>query len=150
MMDGVDIIYVARSAARHRIMTIGLGLGTRLPAHATSMGQALLSLMSPRELEFYLSNARLEALTPHTVTTRLALRHRLDAVRERGYSIVSEELELGLRSIAVSVRNHNPRANIAINISAQAARVSAEDMVARFLPALQRAQRHIQIAVDSR
>ena len=150
MMDGTDIIYVARSAARHRVMAIGLGLGTRLPAHATSMGQALLSLMSPRELEIYLSNARLEALTPNTMTTRLALRHRLDAVRDRGYALVSEELELGLRSIAVPVRNRNPRSNIAINISAQAARVSAEEMVERFLPALQRAQRHIQIAVDNR
>ncbi len=150
MMDGTDIIYVARAPARHRIMTIGLGLGTRLPAHATSMGQALLSLMNPREFEAYLGNARLQELTRHTLTTRVALRQRIEDVRTRGYAIVSEELELGLRSISVPVRNRNPRSNLAVNISAQAARVSAEEMVERFLPALQRAQRHIQIAVDSR
>ncbi|MCT8972088.1 IclR family transcriptional regulator domain-containing protein [Microbaculum marinisediminis] len=150
MMDGTDIIYVARAPARHRIMTIGLGLGTRLPAHATSMGQALLSLMQPRELEIYLSKAKLTPLTPHTLTTRTALRQRIDEVQDRGYAIVSEELELGLRSISVPVRNRNARSNIAINISAQAARVSADDMVERFLPALQRAVRHIEIAMDSR
>ena len=150
MMDGTDIIYVARAPARHRIMTIGLGLGTRLPAHATSMGQALLSLMQPRELEIYLSKAKLTPLTPHTLTTRTSLRQRIDEVQDRGYAIVSEELELGLRSISVPVRNRNARSNIAINISAQAARVSADDMVERFLPALQRAVRHIEIAMDSR
>ena len=150
MMDSTDIIYVARAPARHRIMTIGLGLGTRLPAHATSMGQALLSLMNPRELEVYLSNADLVELTPYTLTTRVALRQRIDEVRERGYAIVSEELELGLRSIAVPVRNRNPRSNFAINISAQAARISASDMVERFLPALQRAMRTIELAVAGR
>ncbi|WP_436643599.1 IclR family transcriptional regulator domain-containing protein [Microbaculum sp. FT89] len=150
MMDGTDIIYVARAPARHRIMTIGLGLGTRLPAHATSMGQALLSLMQPRELEIYLSKAKLTPLTPYTLTTRTSLRQRIDEVQDRGYAIVSEELELGLRSISVPVRNRNARSNIAINISAQAARVSADDMVERFLPALQRAVRHIEIAMDSR
>jgi len=150
MMDSTDIIYVARAPARHRIMTIGLGLGTRLPAHATSMGQALLSLMNPRELEIYLSSAKLDPCTTHTLTTRTALRHRLDEVRDHGYAIVSEELELGLRSIAVPVRNRNPRSSIAINISAQTARVSAADMIDRFLPALQRGLRHIQLALDSR
>jgi len=150
MMDGTDIIYVARAPARHRIMTIGLGLGTRLPAHATSMGQALLSMMSPRELEIYLSNADLRAYTPRTLTTRIALRARLDEVRDTGYALVSEELELGLRSIAVPVRNRNPRSNIAINMSAQAARISVDEMVERFLPALQRGVRHIQLAMDGR
>ena len=147
MMDNTDIIYVARSPARHRIMTIGLGIGTRLPAHATSMGQVLLSLMNPRELEVYFSNAELSAYTPRTLTTRSALRRRLDEVRDNGYALVTEELEIGLRSIAVPVRNRNPRSNIAINISAQAARVSSEDMLARFLPAIRRAVRHIELVV---
>lgn len=147
MIDGTDIIYVARSPARHRIMTIGLGIGTRLPAHATSMGQVLLSLMNPRELEVYLSNADLVAYTPRTLTTRTALRRRLDEVRENGYALVAEELEIGLRSIAVAVRNSNPRSNIAINISAQAARVASSDMVERFLPAIRRAVRHIELVI---
>lgn len=150
MMDGADIIYVARAPARHRIMTIGLGIGSRLPAHATSMGQALLSMMNPRELEVYFRGTDLREYTPYTLTTRGALRQRLDDVRARGYAIVSEELELGLRSIAVPVRNRGGRSNIAVNMSAQAARVSADDMVARFLPSLQRAVRHIELATEGR
>lgn len=150
MMDGTDIIYVARAPARHRIMTIGLGVGSRLPAHATSMGQALLSIMEPRELETYFRSAELKALTPNTLTSRIALRRRLEEVRERGYAIVSEELELGLRSISVPVRSRNSRTNLSINLSAQAARVSANEMTERFLPALQRALRQIELATNSR
>jgi IclR family pca regulon transcriptional regulator len=150
MMDGTDIIYVARSPARHRIMTIGLGIGSRLPAHATSMGQALLSIMEPRDLEAYFRAADLKSLTHHTLTTRAALCRRLDEVRERGYAIVSEELELGLRSISVPVRSRNPRSSLAINLSAQAARVPAKEMTERFLPALKRALRHIELATKGR
>lgn len=147
MMDGTDIIYVARAPSRHRIMTIGLGLGTRLPAHATSMGQALLALMTPRELERYFSNADLAALTPHTITTRAGLRDRLDQVRRQGYALVSEELEIGLRSVSVAVPNPDQRTGIAINIAAHAARVSTDEMESRYLPALQKAARHIEFAL---
>ncbi|MEJ8572656.1 IclR family transcriptional regulator domain-containing protein [Microbaculum marinum] len=150
MLDGTDIIYVARAPARHRIMTIGLGIGTRLPAHATSMGQALLSILTPRELEIYFSAADLKPLTVYTLTTRIALRRRLEEVRESGYVLVNEELEIGLRSIAAPVRNPNSRSNIAINISAQAARVSADEMVDSFLPAIRRAVRAVELAMDSR
>lgn len=150
MMDGTDIIYVARAAARHRIMTIGLGIGTRLPAHATSMGQALLSMMNPRELEVYFRAANLEEYTVHTLTTRTALRKRIDEVRSQGYAIVSEELELGLRSISAPVRNRRGRSNIAINMSAQAARITSREMLERFLPALRRAVRHVELATEGR
>lgn len=150
MLDGADIIYVARSPARHRIMTIGLGLGTRLPAHATSMGQALLSLLGPRELEVYFAVAELTAFTDRTLTSRQALRRRLEEVRSLGYALASEELEIGLRSIAVPVPGRNSRAHMAINLSAQAGRVSAEDMTARFLPALKRAVCHIGLAAEVR
>lgn len=150
MMDGTDIIYVARAAARHRIMTIGLGIGTRLPAHATSMGQALLSMMNPRELEVYFRAVNLEEYTVHTLTARTALRKRIDEVRSQGYAIVSEELELGLRSISVPARNRRGRSNIAINMSAQAARITSREMLERFLPALRRAVRHVELATEGR
>ncbi len=146
MLDAGDVIYVARSPARHRIIAIGLSVGTRLPAHATSMGQALLSLLPPREFDQYLATARLTRCTPHTLTTKGELRQRIEEVRARGYALVSEELELGLRSIAVAIPGRTPAANIAINMSAQAVRISAADMVARFLPELRRAARHISLA----
>lgn len=142
-LDGPDIIYVARSPARHRLMTIGLAVGTRLPAHATSMGQAILAQLSLNEFDRFMKESRLEKLTEKTLTTREALRARLSQVREQGYAVVSEELEIGVRSIAVAIPGRPSNARLAINISAQAGRISTEEMVTSFLPLLERAAAQI-------
>ena len=147
MLDSTDVIYVARSPARHRIITINLSIGTRLPAHATSMGQALLAMLAPRELDRFLATAKLDTYTPRTLTTKAQLRQRLIEVQRRGYALVSEELELGLRSISIGIPGRIPTTNMALNMSTQAARVSEADMVSRFLPALRRAARQIASSV---
>lgn len=149
-LDGPDIIYVARSPARHRLMSIGLAVGTRLPAHATSMGQALLAQLSQNEFDRFMKETRLEALTPHTLTSREALRARLAEVRERGFAMVSEELDLGVRSIAMAIPGRPANARLAVNLSAQAARVDAETMVADYLPALKRAAAQIAMGGAAR
>ncbi len=146
MLDGSDIIYVARSPARHRIMTIGLAVGTRLPAYATSMGQVLLSQLTHNELERFFKSAILTAHTAHTITTKDRLKERLQKVRDQGYIVVSEELELGLRSISVPVLGHTAT-RLALNISAQAARVTESEMVERYLPRLRQAARQIELSV---
>ena len=146
MLDGTDIIYVARSPASHRIMAITLAVGARLPAHATSMGQALLAQLSVNELDNYLRAAKLTSYTPSTITDRDGLRARLKSVRADGYALVSEELELGLRSISVAIQGQG-KTRFAINLSAQAARVSAATMVGTFLPSLQRAAKQAQMVV---
>ncbi|WP_414473597.1 IclR family transcriptional regulator C-terminal domain-containing protein [Microvirga sp. M2] len=138
VLDGDDIVYIARSATR-RIMSIGLGVGSRLPAYCTSLGRAILAYQPPETVEAYLRRVRLEARTPRTVTDRNEFRSLLDAVRRQGYAIINEELELGLRSIAVPLVQKNGQASIALNISAQAARVPASEMEERFLPALRAA-----------
>ncbi len=145
MLDGTDVVYLARSPARHRLMTIGLNIGTRLPAHATSMGQAILSQLSFNELEAYFVKSKLEPLTALTLTTKPALKARLLQVSAQGYALVSEELELGLRSMAVAVEGRPKNARIAVNISASAARVSEQEMIENYLPYLQRAARGIQL-----
>jgi IclR family pca regulon transcriptional regulator len=150
MLDGAEIVYVARSPALHRIMAIGLSVGTRLPAHATSMGQVLLAGLHIRELERYFSQTSLHAFTPQTLTTEAALRQRLQQVRKDGYALVSEELEIGLRSMAVAVADVGTRTRYAVNVSAQAARVSAAQMRAEFLPALQAAAQEIAMAMGRR
>lgn len=142
-LDGADIIYVARSPARHRLMTIGLAVGTRLPAHATSMGQALLAQLGQNEFDRFMKESRLERLTERTLTSREALRARLAEVRDQGYAVVSEELEVGVRSIAVAIAGRPANARLAINVSAQASRISTEEMVASFLPHLRRAAAQI-------
>lgn len=150
MLDEAEIVYVARSHARHRIMTIGLDVGTRLPAHATSMGQAILSQMSHNELERFFAVSRMEALTPKTITTKQALKERLKQVRERGFALVSEELELGLRSIAMPISGLGPGRRFAINLSTHAARIDEEGMIARFLPALREAAAQIALVTGAR
>jgi len=138
ILDGDDIVYIARSATR-RIMSIGLGVGSRLPAYCTSLGRAILAYQPEEELEAYLRRVQLEPRTPKTVTNKAKLREILESVRTQGYSLVNEELEFGLRSIAVPVVQKNGQVTIALNLSAQAGRVSADEMTGRFLPALKSA-----------
>ena len=138
ILDGDDIVYIARSATR-RIMSIGLGVGSRLPAYCTSLGRAILAYQPEVMIDAYVQRVRLEPRTPKTVTDKAAFRAVLDATRGQGYALVNEELEFGLRSIAVPVIEKNRRVTIALNLSAQAGRISAEEMKERFLPALKTA-----------
>jgi IclR family pca regulon transcriptional regulator len=138
VLDGDDIVYIARSATR-RIMSIGLGVGSRLPAHCTALGRALLAHQPNDLIDAYIQRVRLEARTPKTITDKSAFRSVLEATRAQGYALVSEELEYGLRSIAVPVEQKNGRVVIALNLSAQAGRISAEAMEEQFLPLLRSA-----------
>jgi IclR family transcriptional regulator, pca regulon regulatory protein len=147
VIDGTDIIYIARSQARHRVMSIGLAIGSRLPAHATSLGQAILAQYSQNEIDRYFANADFKALTPYTITTREALRERLKQVRAQGYALVSEELEIGLRSISIAIPGRTPHTRLAINMSAQVSRISQDDMRAQFVPALHHAARQIELGM---
>lgn len=134
VLEGSEIVYVARVPTK-RIMAISLGLGSRLPAVATSLGRVLLAELPPAELDVVLGTTRLEAYTARTITDPDALRAELDQVRVQGWALVDQELELGLRSIAAPLRDRCG-AVAALNVSAHAARVSLERMRREFLPAL--------------
>ena len=123
VLDGTDVVYVAR-VARQRIMTVSIHVGTRFPAHLTSLGRVLLADLPDRDLDQLLSQVEFERLTPHTVTDEGALRAELDRVRRQGWAVVDQELEVGLRSIAVPLRDRSGRATAALNISAGMARGS--------------------------
>jgi IclR family pca regulon transcriptional regulator len=138
ILDGDDIVYIARSATR-RIMSIGLGVGSRLPAHCTALGRAILAYQPEDVLGAYLQRVRLDARTPKTVTDKSTFRAVLESTRVQGYAVVNEELEYGLRSIAVPLLQKNGKVTIALNLSAQAGRISAEEMEERFLPLLRSA-----------
>ncbi|MFM8896384.1 MAG: IclR family transcriptional regulator C-terminal domain-containing protein, partial [Actinomycetales bacterium] len=135
VLDGEDIVYVARSST-NRIMTIGLSVGTRLPAHCTSMGRVLLAGMSESDLDRYLSSANLQARTERTIIEPSRLRAELDAVRAQGWALLDQELEEGVRSVAVPVRDTGGHVVAAINTSAHATRVTLDTLRGTFLPAL--------------
>jgi IclR family pca regulon transcriptional regulator len=144
VLDGEEIVYVARVSSK-RIMTIAISVGTRLPAFATSMGRVLLAALPPGELEQYLRTARLEPLTPYTVTAPDQLRAVLAEVAAQGHALLDQELEEGLRSIAVPVRDRDGRVVAAMNVSASARRSSPEAIRTDLLPPLLAAAREVQV-----
>jgi IclR family transcriptional regulator, pca regulon regulatory protein len=143
ILEEDEILYVARSAATSRIMSVDLAIGSRLPAYCTSMGRVLLAHLPAPELAAYFARVELRPYTQFTLTSRERLGKVLDGVRSDGYSIVDQELEIGLRSIAVPVTDASGRAVAAMNIGAQASRASARHMEQQFLPALRDAARDL-------
>jgi IclR family transcriptional regulator, pca regulon regulatory protein len=148
VLDGDHIVYVARVPTK-RIMTVAISVGTRFPAYATSMGRVLLAAMSPEEFERYLARADLAALTGRTVTSPGQLSDIVTEVSKRGYAIVDQELEEGLRAIAAPIHGSGGRVTAAINVSAHASRVSLAEMQTNLLPALQETARRIEADLRS-
>jgi IclR family pca regulon transcriptional regulator len=145
VLEGDEILYVARSSTTTRLMSIDLGIGSRLPAYCTSMGRVLLAGLAPSELDAYLSHVKLVKLTARTVSEPAELKTMLAKVRRAGYALVDQELEIGLRSIAVPVADSAGRVVAAINIGTQSSRVSVAEMESKFLPALQAAAHELAL-----
>lgn len=136
VLEEDQVLYVAR-AATSRVMSVSLSAGSRLPAYCTSLGRVLLAHLPDADLDAYLARTTLVARTERTIIDPARLRAALEQVRRDGYAVNDQELELGLRSIAVPVRGASGRVLAALNVGAQAARVSHERMVEEFLPVLQ-------------
>ncbi|MFI6344402.1 IclR family transcriptional regulator C-terminal domain-containing protein [Streptomyces sp. NPDC050560] len=141
-LEGPDIVYVSR-VPTHRVSSITLATGTRLPAHATAMGHVLLAHLPEPELERYFAETELAPLTGRTVRGRGELEPRLAAARERDWATVDQELEEGLRSVAAPVRGADGRVIAALGMSATVAAASPEEIRDRFVPALAEAARQI-------
>lgn len=142
VLDDTEVVYVVRVPTR-RIMSITLAVGTRLPAYATSMGRVLLASLPTEELDARLRRITLRKLTPHTLTTKKALREEIERAGEQGFAMVDQELEEGLRSAAVPIVD--PRGQVAaLNISVHASRAGMDDLRKRFLPKVQATARAIE------
>lgn len=144
VLDGSDIVYVARVPVR-RIMSVRINIGTRFPAYATSMGRVLLSSFTAKQLEAYLKTIDFTGLTPSTVRSQDALINELTRVRKQGWALVDQELEKGLRSIAVPIRDGSGSVIAAINVSTTASSHTLESIHDELLPALQTAAERISV-----
>jgi IclR family transcriptional regulator, pca regulon regulatory protein len=133
VLDDTDVVYVARVPTR-RIMSITLAVGTRLPAFVTSMGRVLLAGLPDDELGERLDRIEVVRMTPHTVKDKDALRKILEAVRRQGYAATDEELEEGLRSVAVPIRNASGSVTAALNLSVHVSRASMAVLRRDLLP----------------
>jgi IclR family pca regulon transcriptional regulator len=146
-LDLPDVVYVARMPTR-RIMTISLGVGTRLPAHCTGMGRVLLAALPDPELDAFLSDARLEVFTERTIASPAGVRAEIERVRGSGWALVDQELEIGLRSIAAPLRAQGATI-AALNVAVAAARVPLDELRQAMLPELLRTAQLISNALDA-
>ena len=135
VLDGEEIVYVVRVPTK-RIMTAAINVGTRFPAYATSMGRVLLAHLPDDQLDAYLNNTRLEPITKRTITDPGRLREILGAGRAQGFVMTDQELEEGLRSAAVPIRDANGAVVAAMNVSTHASRVNMEELRRDLLPQL--------------
>ena len=142
ILDEDEIVYVAR-AARRKVMSISLMPGSRLPAYCTSMGRVLLSALPEAEIRRRLAIRPLAARTALTVTDCDAVMARVETVRDVGYAVVDQEVEVGLWSIAVPLLNTRGDTVAAMNFGLAAGRTASESAIARYLPALRRIQAEI-------
>jgi IclR family transcriptional regulator, pca regulon regulatory protein len=149
VLDGEEIVYVVRVPTK-RIMAASISVGTRFPAHATSMGRVLLAHLPDDQLEGYLKNACLERITKRTVTDPERLRELLRTVRAQGYAMTDQELEEGLRSAAVPLRDGHGTVVAAMNISTHASRVTMEELRRNLLPQVVSAARLIETDMAAR
>ncbi|MEF9674081.1 pca regulon transcriptional regulator PcaR [Pseudomonas sp. MWU13-2100] len=148
-LEGDDILYIARSATTRRLISVDLSVGGRLPAYCTSMGRILLAALDDASLHEYLEHADLQAKTSRTLHTPEALLECLQQVRRQGWCIVDQELEQGLRSIAVPVYDASGQVLAALNVSAHAGRVSCSELEQRFLPSMLKASRELSAQLFS-
>lgn len=143
VLSGTDIVYVARIPGRH-ILSVSLQVGSHLPAYCTSMGRVLLAGLPEKERDALLSASTIRAMTPKTLTDIREVRKAIEGAGRDGYAIIDEELELGLRSLAVPLHDRTGRIVAAINVSTQSGRMSVEAMREAFLPVLKSAALRIE------
>lgn len=137
-LDGTDIVYVLRVPTR-KIMRIGLGVGSRLPAYCTSMGRMLLASLGDDEVVRRLRASSLQPMTRHTLVDADAVLQKVRQARRQGWCLVDQELEEGLISIAAPIAGRDGRVLAALNVSGQANRTNARRMQADILPSLLKA-----------
>lgn len=140
VLDGTDIVFVARAAARQSLSS-GLSLGSRLPAYCAATGRVLLAALPKKEAESILKRGRRYQLTPNTRTVMADLLDLLNEVRRQGYAVCNEELELGVRSIAVPIRDAAGQTMASMSIVASTARYSLDRIIDTLLPQLESVRR---------
>jgi IclR family pca regulon transcriptional regulator len=133
VLDGADIVFVARVETK-RIMSMTLGVGSRLPAWATAMGRVLLADLTPAQLDEYFEKVTPQPINDRTVADQQVLRKIIDEARVQGWTLVDQEVEEGVRSLAVPIRNPEGRAEAALTVCSHAYRVSVDRIMDEFLP----------------
>jgi IclR family transcriptional regulator, pca regulon regulatory protein len=149
VLDGAQIVYVARVNTQ-RIMGISLAIGSRLPAAWTSMGRVLMAGLSDPQLDEFFRTLVVTGLTMQSITDIDVLRAEIDVIRGQGYSLIDQELEEGIRSVAAPLRDRRGRTLAAINVGTPAARVTLKELRTVILPDLLRTAGSIEAQLAKR
>ncbi|AWY01616.1 IclR family transcriptional regulator [Marinomonas primoryensis] len=145
VLENQDVMYVVRSPAAHRLMSISLSAGTRLPAAYTSMGRVLVANLGVEARKKWLDDVVLDGFTENSIVNKSDFSEMIQTVSEQGYCIVDQELDLGLRSLALPVFTFSGNLLGAINLSTNASRVSYQQLMEKCLPILQEAAEQIRL-----
>lgn len=148
VLDGTSIVYVARVQA-NRVMQVSIGIGTRFEAYRTSLGRAILAWREPCAVAHVWEASDRSDPTDATVTDLDDLHQRLAEVRQRGYALVDQELEIGVRSVAAPIRDSDGAAVAAVNVSTHASRTSKADIRSQVVPPLLRTAEAISTALTA-
>ncbi|WP_349364740.1 MAG: IclR family transcriptional regulator C-terminal domain-containing protein [Roseitalea porphyridii] len=148
VLEDDEVVYVARAHAASRRISIGIHIGSRAPAHCVSTGRVLLAAQPDEALDRYLDNATLEAVTPYTETSPVRLRERIEDARRQGWSLVDQELEVGLRSLSVPIRNRFGDTVAALNVCCPTPRWTLDDMRSKLLVDLLDASNRITVGLQ--
>jgi IclR family transcriptional regulator, pca regulon regulatory protein len=142
VLDGVDIVYVARASVR-TLMRMEAHVGSRFPAYPTSMGRVLLAGLSAQGLKRYFQAATFTELTRHTVTDRARLVRLIEECRQAGYAAVEDELAYGVVAVAVPVFDDAGRVVAALNNSSHSRKITRSQLVRERVGMLQEKSRQI-------
>ncbi len=146
VLDGNDIVYVARASVR-TLLRLEAHVGSRFPAHVTSMGRVLLAGLGADRLQRYFSTQDFVALTDRTVTDRRKLRQLIVACRRAGYSAIEDELAYGVVAVAVPIFDLQGQIVAALNSSSHSKRISKARLVRERLPILKRVSQEISAEI---
>ena len=149
ILDATEIVYIAR-ASQTKIMSVNLMAGSRLPAWCSSMGRVLIAALPKDEQEKILSASNIEPRTAKTCIDRLKLAEKIALVATQGFCLIDQELEIGLCSIAVPIKNQSGRVVAALNIGAPAIENYQQEMIKQYLPELQKTAKEISALIPIR
>jgi IclR family pca regulon transcriptional regulator len=147
ILDDSEIVYVARVPVK-KIIKFSLGIGTRLPAYATSMGKVLLAYLPENKIEQYVADVELTKLASNTITDPENFKKELEHIRKNGWALSENELEEGLISISAPLKDIRGEVIAAINCATHTGRASRSQIVHEYLPLLLETAEQISKSID--
>jgi IclR family pca regulon transcriptional regulator len=133
-LDGADIVYLERIPARQWTVSLEMRVGSRVPAHVTSMGKALLASLTDPQVRTLLQGRKLQTLTPMSISTTKQLLGQLAEIRARGFALNDQETVLGLRSVAAAINGHMGNPMAAVNVALPTAQCTLERLASEVAP----------------